>query len=676
MQIGEYGGRARATAGGASAASHQAPVPGERAADGTALSALRDEALVMKSLGFSKPFIARMARCAATHGTTIEQEVLASGHVQEEAYYGALARLAGLPFLDAIPDGAVVDGKGLDSQLKRPCSVRLYDKTRPPVTVIAPEARRIDHLLASLERHPGLRQSLAIASASSIRRAAWQAGAERRVKATIDALFEERPDFSARTVLTGRQGFWAGAMTSGVFALLLGAPGIAVAVLHLTLSLLYLAALCLRMAALGHGQRSKGARQRPAAPAVAAAEETLPIYTVMVALYREAEVVAQLIGALERLDWPRARLDIKLVCEADDTATLSAIRALDPPRHFEIVEVPPMAPRTKPKALSYALSGVRGDYVAIFDAEDRPHPGQLTEAYHTFRAAPADVACLQAPLVIANMRQSWTSALFALEYAALFRRMLPILARYRMPLPLGGTSNHFRAGLLRAVGGWDPFNVTEDADLGMRLYRLGYRSGTIRRQTLEDAPTTGAVWLGQRTRWFKGWLQTWLVLMRDPARTIDEMGFAAFATFQLLIGGMLISALSHPLILVFIATSAVAMLQKPAETIGPFEAILFIIDVTNILGSYAAFVTLGTTTMTAHERKLVGNRWMGVPLYWMMTSLAAWKAVVELRCKPFFWNKTPHQPRQTTGPSEKAQTQMQAGAVLVKEPCDPACQPS
>lgn len=673
MQIGEYGGRAGAIAGEASVASRQVPVSGAPDEDSAALSALRDEALVIKSLGFSKPLIACMARRAAVHGTTIEQELLASGQVQEEAYYAALARLVGLPFLDAIPDGAVVDGKGLDSQLARPCSVRLHDKTRPPVTVIAPEARRINHLLASLERHPGLRHSLAIASASSIRRAAWQAGADRRVKATVDALFEARPDFSARTVLTGRQGFWAGAMTSGVIALLLGAPAIAVNVLHLTLSLLYLAALCLRMAALVHGRRFRRARQRPAALPVVSGEEPLPVYTVMVALYREAEVAAQLIGSLERLDWPRARLDIKLVCEADDIETLSAIRALDPPRHFEIVEVPPMVPRTKPKALSYALSGVRGDYVAIFDAEDRPHPGQLKEAYHAFRAAPADVACLQAPLVIANMRQSWTSALFALEYAALFRRMLPILARYRMPLPLGGTSNHFRIGPLKAAGGWDPFNVTEDADLGMRLYRLGYRSATIRRQTLEDAPTTGAVWLGQRTRWFKGWLQTWLVLMRDPARTIDEMGFAAFATFQLLIGGMLISALSHPLILVFIATSALAMLQKPAETIGLFEAILFIIDITNILGSYTAFVTLGATTMTAHERKMVGNRWMGVPLYWMMTSLAAWKAVVELRCKPFFWNKTPHRPHETQQPH---QPQTQAETVRSGEACDPARQPS
>ncbi|SSC65478.1 glycosyltransferase family 2 protein [Ciceribacter selenitireducens] len=659
MLLGEYGDRPEAAAGGFNAALHGVPVPGEPAGDGAGLAALRGEALVLKSLGLAKPLIARMARRATSHGTTIEDELLASGHVEEAAYYGALARLAGLAFVDTIPDGAVVDSPGLDSQLTRPCCVRLHDKARPPLTLIAPQARRIDHLLSSLSRHPALRQSLAIATPSTIRQAAWKAGAERRARATVSRLFEESPAFSARTVLTGHQGFWAGFALSGVIAFLLIVPVLAAVLLHLALSLLYLAALCLRLAALVHGHRT--ARKRPAQPPALAIEDTLPVYSVMVALYREAEIAPQLLAALDRLDWPRSRLDIKLVCEADDTETLSAIRALKPPRHIEIVEVPPMTPRTKPKALGYALPGVRGEYVAIFDAEDRPHPDQLKEAYHTFRATPEDIVCLQAPLIIANMHESFTSALFALEYAALFRRMLPVLARYRMPLPLGGTSNHFRTGPLRAVGGWDPFNVTEDADLGMRLYRFGYRSATIRRQTLEDAPTTTGVWLGQRTRWFKGWLQTWLVMMRDPRRTIDEMGLAAFATFQLLIGGMLISALSHPLIIVFLVSSCTAMLQKPAAAIGAFEAALFIIDLTNIVGSYAAFVALGLTTMTAHEQRLIGCRWMGVPLYWMMTSFAAWKAVIELRCKPFFWNKTPHQPRRARDAAESQAGRQQAG---------------
>lgn len=652
MQIGEVGGHAQASARGASA-SPQESGPGQPVEPAGRLSALQEEALVLKSLGLSKPFIARMANRAEHHGTTIEQEVLASGHVREEAYYGALARLAGLPFLDSIPEGSVIDGPGLDSQLKTPRCLRLTDPTRPAITVIAPEARRIDRVRASLSRHPQLYQSLAIAPASLIRKAAWKAGAERRVKEAVGALFDQRPSLSARTVMTARQGFWTGALASAVLALLVIAPGFSATALHLILSMLYFAAFCLRLAVLGHGRDIPPPRPTSALP-TAQQDGDLPIYTVMVALYREAEVAGQLIASLERLDWPRSRLEVKLVCEADDVATLKAIRSLDPPSHIEIVEVPPMAPRTKPKALIYALSGVRGDYLAIFDAEDRPHPGQLKEAYHSFQALPEKVACLQAPLVIANVRQSWTSALFALEYAALFRRMLPVIARYRMPLPLGGTSNHFRTAPLIAVGGWDPFNVTEDADLGMRLYRFGYRSATINRPTLEDAPTTRAAWIGQRTRWYKGWLQTWLVLMRAPGVTIREMGLAAFLTFQLMIGGMLISALGHPLIFAFIATTSVTMLMETTATVDPLHRFLFVIDLINIVGSYAAFLTLGLTAMTTHERTLLGRRWLRIPAYWMMTSLAAWKAVIELRSRPFFWNKTQHRPH--TASTEEAET--------------------
>ncbi|MDZ7937945.1 MAG: glycosyltransferase [Rhodoferax sp.] len=280
--------------------------------------------------------------------------------------------------------------------------------------------------------------------------------------------------------------------------------------------------------------------------------EALPIYTVMVALYREAAVVPQLIAALDALDWPRSLLDVKLVCEGDDQETLEAIRQARPGPHIEVVEVPAMAPRTKPKALTYALSGARGEFLTIYDAEDRPHPQQLREAYHAFRLGPADLACLQSPLVIDNAGESWISAIFALEYSALFRRLLPALGFYRLPLPLGGTSNHFKTALLKESGGWDPYNVTEDADLGMRLCRMGYRSSTLTLPTYEDAPTDFGVWLAQRTRWYKGWLQTWLVLMRHPLRTAREMGPLSFFVFQLLVGGVLVAALSHPGLIVFI----------------------------------------------------------------------------------------------------------------------------
>jgi cellulose synthase/poly-beta-1,6-N-acetylglucosamine synthase-like glycosyltransferase len=268
----------------------------------------------------------------------------------------------------------------------------------------------------------------------------------------------------------------------------------------------------------------------------------------------------------------------------------------------------------------------------------------LREAHAQFSRAPADVACLQAPLVIGNGGDSWLSAMFALEYAALFRALLPLLAKYRMPLPLGGTSNHFRTDILRAVGAWDPFNVTEDADLGMRLYRLGYRSDVIERQTIEDAPNDVGVWSRQRTRWFKGWLQTWLVMMRNPAELRREMGTTAFCVFHLLIGGMLLSSLAHPLILAFFTHSLVLMLSPPAEALPVCRWLLFGVDFANVLGSYAIFLLLGTAAMIDHEKRRIGWRWMAVPLYWMLVSAAAWRAVVELRTNPFFWHKTPHKP--------------------------------
>ncbi|PZR44042.1 MAG: hypothetical protein DI537_61670, partial [Stutzerimonas stutzeri] len=257
---------------------------------------------------------------------------------------------------------------------------------------------------------------------------------------------------------------------------------------------------------------------------------------------------------------------IKLICEADDQETLDALALTRLGRQYEIVEVPPGRPRTKPKALTYALGAARGEYLVIYDAEDRVDPLQLEEAWRTFEAGPSDIACLQAPLVVTNARESWLSALFALEYAGLFRVLLPHLAAARLPVPLGGTSNHFRTRVLQQVGGWDPYNVTEDADLGLRLYRLGYRFGTLTRPTYEEAPIGRDAWLGQRTRWFKGWLQTWLVLMRHPSRLVSEMGLWPSLVFQVLIGGLILSSLAHPLIIAYLGLITWSLFFQPAFT--------------------------------------------------------------------------------------------------------------
>jgi cellulose synthase/poly-beta-1,6-N-acetylglucosamine synthase-like glycosyltransferase len=593
----------------------------------------------LAALGFSKPLIAAMFDLARRNGTSVEAELLRSGHVREEAYYGAIARLLRLPFMETIEPELVPDMIGLDSQLIRPTSLRITHRHREPQTAIVPEAARLAEVAAALATMPLLGRNLAITTPTALRSAVWEAGAVRRARETTNRLFETRPALSARTILTGEQGFVAGALAAIAGASLLIAPAATLLLLHVLLSLLYLASLALRLTAL-----AGRLRRREMSEPVVAPSGFLPRYTVMVALYREAEMAGQLIGSLRRLDWPVSLIDIKLVCEADDEETIIALEAIGLPPQFEIVRVPPIGPRTKPKALTYALAAARGEFLAIYDAEDRPHPQQLREAHARFSSGPAELACLQAPLIITNARASWLSALFSLEYSALFRGLLPMLGRRRMPLPLGGTSNHFKTALLNEVGGWDPFNVTEDADMGLRLSRMGYRSDVLTRQTLEDAPVDFPVWMAQRARWFKGWLQTWLVLMRDPARLMRDMGFLPFLTFQLLVGGMLVSALLHPLIFLFLWLGASAMLDAPKDDLPLGTLSLFVMDFVNILGSYLIFLGLGVGSMIDHEKRLLGWRWVFVPFYWLMISLASWRAVIELKTRPFHWNKTPHRP--------------------------------
>ncbi|WP_254691784.1 glycosyltransferase family 2 protein [Shinella daejeonensis] len=595
------------------------------------------EARLFRRLGFSKPLISSLLLRANRNGTSLEAELLAGGHMKEAVYYEALAELLDLPFLPVLDAGLVQDLPGADSQLVEPRLVRLHHPSRPPVTAIVPEAVNLMTLAGRLERCPPLRTALAITTPSALRKAIWEVGSHRRLRETIDGLFKRTPEASARVTLWGRQGFYAGVWLAASLCLAILRPDLALLFTHLLLSLFFFATFSIRLEAL---RSYRGGRKSPLPPRP---DKPRPVYSVFVALHREAAVMPQLIRTLNRLDWPRSRLDIKLICEADDAETLVALAAIPLGPQYEIVLVPPGEPRTKPKALSYALGAARGQFLAIYDAEDRVEPQQLEEAWRTFENGPADIACLQAPLVITNLRNGWLCALFGLEYAGLFRALLPRLGAARLPMPLGGTSNHFRTETLRAVGGWDPHNVTEDADLGLRLYRHGYRCGTITRPTYEDAPPDAPAWIGQRTRWFKGWLQTWLVLTRSPARLVREMGLWQALVAQVLIGGLILSAFFHPLVVVYLAL-VVWLMQRSMENANLLTSLLFAVDLTNILGSYAIFILLGRTAMSPAERAAVGHRWIYTPAYWLLMSYASWRALQELPVKPFFWNKTHHQP--------------------------------
>jgi len=362
------------------------------------------------------------------------------------------------------------------------------------------------------------------------------------------------------------------------------------------------------------------------------AHEALPIYTVIAPLCREARVVDQLLSAIEGLDYPAEKLDVIVIVEADEPATHAAITRRKHRLPITVVPAPPAGPRTKPKALNIALELARGSFVAIYDAEDRPESCQLRRALEAFRSAGDDLACAQAALCI-DTDTTWLARYFTAEYAGHFDVFLPKLAGFGLPLPLGGSSNHFRTAALREAGGWDPYNVTEDADLGMRLARLGYRCGVIESTTFEEAPATARLWLGQRSRWLKGWMQTFLVHMRQPQRLFHELGPGGFATFLLVVGGNAFVALVHPIFVVGLCWS-VAFGAK-----GSIDAGLCGISVIAGYWPSVAFAWRGLSFRGVPD-KLRILAW--TPLHWLLLSGAAWWAAIELTHAPFRWNKTEH----------------------------------
>ena len=326
--------------------------------------------------------------------------------------------------------------------------------------------------------------------------------------------------------------------------------------------------------------------------------------------------------------------------EGDDRDTWEALRALNLVEPFEIIVAPEAGPQTKPKALNAALPFVKGTFTVVYDAEDRPEPDQLRKAVAMFEASPKDIACVQARLTIDNTDDGWLARMFTAEYAAQFDLFLPGLARMGLPLPLGGSSNHFRTDVLRHVGAWDSYNVTEDADLGMRLARFGYRSVVIDSTTYEEAPFRFGPWTRQRTRWFKGWMQTWLVHMRRPVRLLQQLGLKGFVTFQLVVGGNVLAALIHPIFVAMFVTAL--MTGKPLFGVNGIPEELTWAFMATLFAGY--LVTVIVSVRGLARRVLLPVAWSlgGVIFHWLLLSLAAWRAVFQLIADPHRWEKTEH----------------------------------
>ena len=442
--------------------------------------------------------------------------------------------------------------------------------------------------------------------------------------AAIFALDRKTPLLSARRVVTPGQARTLGLSAAAFAAAAATAPSLVVHGLMGLMALLFAVSVFFRawLAFLGARSERTGAVAEPAA--------ALPVYTILVPLYREAGVLPGLTRALLALDYPRDRLDIKLIVEADDAETVRACAGSP----FEVLRVPPSLPRTKPKAVNFALAFARGAHLVIYDAEDRPEPDQLKKSVAAFARAPREVACLQARLAFYNADECWLTRLFALDYDLWFGMLLPGLEQLAVPIPLGGTSNHFRIEVLREIGAWDPFNVTEDADLGIRLSQRGYRVAMLDSTTFEEAPQRLNVWIKQRSRWLKGYMQTWLVHGRGTRALVANTGLRGFLAFQLFIGGAVLSALVNPLLWAVCVVSY--LLPWPAlHEAGAISA-------AGAIGSNGVLTGLAFAAAARNRDGTLAPYALTVTLYWILISVAGYRGLWQLVTKPFHWEKTAH----------------------------------
>lgn len=368
-------------------------------------------------------------------------------------------------------------------------------------------------------------------------------------------------------------------------------------------------------------------------------DDSLPVYTILLPVYREANVVHQLIESVTALNYPQDKLDVKILLEADDRETAQALAGLELAPHFEVVEVPEGKPQGKPRACNFGLSRARGKFCALYDAEDRPDPDQLKKSLIAFAKGGRRVACVQAKLSYYNPSQNLLTRWFTTEYSAWFGLVLPGLHAWGTPIPLGGTSNHFRVDVLREVGSWDAFNVTEDADLGIRLYRRGWRTVIIDSVTYEEANGNLLSWIRQRSRWIKGYIQTWLVHMRNPLRLLREMGLHGFLSFQVMVGGTIFSYLANP---IFWAMTGVWYISRPEALPGLFPLPVFYIGTVAFVVGNLFFIYSHVLGCLRHRQySLVKYAWT-MPLYWLLMSVALWKAIFQLVQRPHYWEKTEH----------------------------------
>lgn len=452
-------------------------------------------------------------------------------------------------------------------------------------------------------------------------------------------LANKRPDWSAKQPVTPAQWVVAGAIVALVVAgfcvnaLATGRILVALA------TVFYVAATLYKLILVRASANAKASFRFTKEQIDALPPRDWPIYSILIPMYKEPETFKQMVAALDEMDYPADRKDVQFLLEEDDDITIAAARSMALPQGFRVTVVPPSFPRTKPKACNYGLHLALGKYLVIYDAEDRPEPLQLKQAVLAFEASPENAACVQSRLNFYNPRFNLLTRWFTADYSAWFDLCLPGLAAMDAMVPLGGTSNHFKMQILRDLMGWDAYNVTEDCDLGVRLCRAGYCTRMLDTTTWEEACSRVPFWIRQRTRWQKGYIQTWFVHMRHPLQLLRELGFVNFLHFHLLIGGSTLSSLLNP---IFWIMALLWFFVRPDGVGLLFPGIIFAIGALNLF--IGNFFFIYTNLLGCYRRKFDSLAWavLLTPIYWVMMSISGWRAFLQFFTNPFVWEKTQH----------------------------------
>ncbi|MEP7288753.1 MAG: glycosyltransferase [Chloroflexota bacterium] len=601
--------------------------------------------------GFLTPDgLAKALELQALIGGRIGSILVSLGLVKRQQLYSTLADLWGYPFIDLMivhPDPALA--KKFDSEILIALNFIPVAEHDGAVDIAA--AEKPTETLTTLIRGTlgPVQIQYFVTTEWDVSRVIRDIFKTQLLDRAVNGLYYRNPLESAYTVMTRWQFITLGFVLLLSFAILIFFPRPTLIALNLVINLGFTASILFKFATAMAGARTERIEAVTAEEVEALNDADLPVYSILVPCFKEANVVGLLMKNLGAIDYPTSKLQILLLLEENDQETQDAARAAHPPETVTFIVIPAGMPQTKPKACNVGLFFAKGEYLVIYDAEDRPEADQLKKAVVAFRKGAENLICVQAALNYFNANENFLTRMFTLEYSYWFDYMLSGLDQLHFPIPLGGTSNHFRTDMLRKLGGWDPFNVTEDADLGIRAAANKYIVGVINSTTYEEANNHGPNWIRQRSRWIKGYMQTVLVHLRDPIKLVREAGFRNIFGFIMLIAGTPITFLCvlplWGLYLFWLITRTHAF-----DSLFP-PAILYIGLFNLIIGNILMIYLNMLAVFKRRYYSLILFAMLN-PFYWLMHSVASYKALWQLFTKPFFWEKTTHGiSRQLTHPS-------------------------